>query len=76
MSSNCDDTARYSDRAPSEGMYEFNDVRTIFSRVAGGIVAAPSPASAYSASAAIASFSSAVNATNGSTTVTRESRDA
>ena len=56
-------------------MYEFREVRTIWSRVAGGISAAVSPASACRASAAMAIFSSAVNATKGSTAVTRESRE-
>ena len=69
------DTARYNDLAPSDGRYEFSDVRTIISRVAGGIVEAASSASACKASAAMAIFSSVVNATNGRTAVTRESRD-
>lgn len=69
------ETARYSDLAPSDGMYELSDVRTIMSLVAGGMVFAASPDSACRASAAIAIFSSAVNETKGRTAVTRESKD-
>lgn len=75
VSSNKVETARYNDLAPSDGMYELSDVRTIISRVAGGIVASAFSASACRASAAMAIFSSVVNATNGRTAVTRESKD-
>ena len=75
VSNNRVETARYSDRAPSDGRYELSDVRTIRSRVAGGISVTDSPTRACKASAASAIFSSAVNATNGRTAVTRDSRE-